>query len=201
MKRWVVLGSVLLAGVAFLLLQQLRAPADAAPTEAVKLASRELPPPPEFPLGRNQAPDDVEQADELDAPPAPPGPPQKLDPKSTEFFQKFDEMIAPRLTREAAACYGGGKQRDQKVKFSFRAIIRDGRVTVRDVKMMVSTLGDPALERCMLEKVANFASWKDDSFPDYEMEDEVLIRIRALKKYKQEEDREYFPPTPLVNAE
>lgn len=188
---------MLLAVAAFLLLQ-LRAPAVAS-TPIAEVAKRELPPPPEFPVGRNQAPDSVMA--EVEAEPEHSGPPQKLDPKSDEFFRRFDDMIAAKLTAEAASCYKGGKQRDQKVKFSFRAVIRDGRVTIRDVKQMVSTLEDPGLERCMLEKVANFASWKDEAFPDYEMDDEVLIRVRALKKYTQEEDREYFPPTPIVNAE
>lgn len=198
MKRWVLAGGLLLVAVAAFLLLQLRTPADAS-TPIAEVARRELPPLPEFPVGRNQAPDSVMA--EVEAAPVEDGPPQKLDPKSDEFFRRFDDMIAAKLTAEAATCYNGGKERDQKVKFSFRAVIRDGRVTIRDVKQMVSTMNDPALERCMLEKVAGFAKWKDDAFPDYEMDDEVLIRVRALKKYKQEEDREYFPPTPVVNAE
>lgn len=197
MKRWVVLGAVLLGGLLFLLLQQMRAPVDAAPGQVAELASRTLPPLPEFPAGRNAAPVDEEEAPE----PVPAGPPPKLDVNSTEFYQRFYEMLGSRLTKEAAFCYNGGKERDQKVKFSYKVFIRDGRVTMRDVKMVLSTLGDPALERCMQEKVAAFASWKDEAFPDYELEDEVLIRVRALKKHKQEEDREYFPPTKLVDAE
>lgn len=200
MKRWVLAGGLLLVAVAAFLLLQLRTPADAS-TPIAEVARRELPPLPEFPVGRNQAPESVmAEEDEPHAAPTD-GPPQKLDPKSDEFFRRFDEVIARKLTAEAATCYNGGKERDQKVKFGFRAVIRDGRVTIRDVKQMVSTLNDPALERCMLEKVAGFASWKDDAFPDYEMDDEVLIRVRALKKHKQEEDRAYFPPTPVVNAE
>lgn len=189
----------MLAALAVLLVQQLRAPA-AAPSPVVALATRSLPPPPQFPAGRNMSPE-PEEVEELGAPAPTPGPPKKLDVNGTEFYQRFYEMLTPHLTKEAADCYHGGKERDQKVKFSFKVTIRDGRVTMRDVTMVASTLNDPALERCMLEKVASFASWKDEEFPDYELEDEVLIRIRALKKYKQEEDREYFPPTPIVNAE
>lgn len=200
MKRWVVAGGLLLVALAVLLVQQLRAPA-AAPSAVMEVATHALPPPPPFPAGRNMG-NEHEEVEELGAAaPAPAsGPPKKLDVKSTEFYQRFYEMLTPRLTKEAADCYHGGKERDQKVKFSFKASIRDGRVTMRDVAMVTSTLNDPALERCMLEKVANFASWKDEEFPDYELDDEVLIRVRVLKKYKQEEDREYFPPTPIVNA-
>jgi hypothetical protein len=199
MKRWVLLGVVVLGALAILLIRQLGESHAVTPTvHAADFAKVELPPPPEFPVPVNQRPEEEDELFEE----KPQGPVQKLDPKSEEFFLRFDEMIAPRLTKEAADCYQGGKQRDQKIKFSFIKRIRDGRVTITDAKTVTSTLNDPALERCMFEKVANFASWKDDEFPDIDgLEDEVLIRVRALKKYKQEEDREYFPPTKLRNAE
>ncbi|MEZ4358875.1 MAG: hypothetical protein R3B48_01755 [Kofleriaceae bacterium] len=193
MRRWVLLGVVALGALAFLLIRQL-GPSDAV-TEPVKpaaaYAAAKLPPPPEFP---EPGVPTMEELDERE-PPAPGEPVKKLDPKGQEFFLTFDEMIAPRLTKEAADCYKGGLHRDLKIKFGFVSHIRDGRVTIRDVKILEDNLGDAALSRCMLEKVSNFASWKDDAFPDWEQEDEVLIRIRSLKKYQQEEDREYFPPT------
>lgn len=197
MKRWLLLGVALLGALVFLMLRQLRAPsAEVAP--AAQFAKMELPPPPKFPVPLYQQEQPEEEEELFKEERDPNQPVQKLDPKSQEFFLRFDEMIAGRLTKEAAGCYRGGKHRDQKIKFSFIKRIRDGRVMITDVKTVVTTLNDPELERCMFEKVANFASWKDDEFPDIDgLEDEVLIRIRALKKYQQEEDREYFPPTVL----
>jgi hypothetical protein len=194
MKRWVVLGALIAAGLVFFMMRQLGSTSSVATAAkpAAEYAKAVLPPPPVFP-----DPAAVREEEPEPEPPKPGEPVKKLDPKSTEFFQRFDEMIAPHLTREAAACYNGGKQRDQKIKFGFTAKIRDGRVTIREVKVLTDTLDDKALANCMLEKVSNYAKWQDDAFPDWEQEDEVLIRIRALKKYKQEEDREYFPPTKM----
>jgi hypothetical protein len=201
-KRWVLLGVVVLGVLAFFMMRQLGdSHAVVAPSApAAQFAKLNLPPPPEFPVPLSERP---EEEDELfQEVPRPGDPSKKLDPSSQEFFLRFDEMIAPRLTKEAASCYRGGKQRDQKVKFSFIKRIKDGRVTITDVKQVTSTMGDASLERCMFEKVANFASWYDPEFPDIDgLEDEVLIRVRALKKYQQEEDREFFPPTTLNNAE
>jgi hypothetical protein len=201
-KRWVLLGFAVLGVLAFLMMRQLgdSHAVIAAPEPAAQFAKMSLPPPPKFPVPLSEQP---EEEDELfQEAPKPGESVQKLDPSSQEFFLRFDEMIAPRLTKEAASCYRGGKQRDQKVKFSFVKRIKDGRVTITDVKQVTSTMGDASLERCMFEKVANFASWYDPEFPDIDgLEDEVLIRVRALKKYQQEDDRGYFPPTKLTNAE
>lgn len=195
MKRWVLLGVAVLGALVFWMIRQLGASPDVTPTvHAASFAQVQLPPPPKFPVQLNERP---EEEDELFQE-KPEGPVVKLDPKSEEFFLRFDEMIAPRLTKEAADCYRGGKQRDQKIKFGFKKHVKDGRVRITDVKVMANTLGDPELERCMFEKVANFGSWKDDEFPDVsDIEDEVVIRIRALKKYQQEEDRAPFPVTKL----
>jgi hypothetical protein len=200
-KRWLLLGVALLGVLVFLMMRQLRTPAaEVAPSPAAQFAKLDLPPPPQFPVPLHEKPEEEEEL--FQGAKDPDQPVQKLDPKSIEFFQRFDEMIAPRLTKEAASCYRGGKQRDQKIKFSFIKHVKDGRVTLSNVKVVTSTLNDPQLEHCMFEKVANFANWKDDEFPDIDgLEDEVLIRIRALKKYQQEEDREVFPVTKLNNIE
>jgi hypothetical protein len=192
MKRWVVLGAVALIALTVWLMRQLRGPeAVASPAKPVAAyAKASLPPPPEFPEPSGPPRDEIEEAER-----APNEPVKKMDPKGQEFFLTFDEMIAPRLTREAASCYKGGLHRDKKIKFAFNWQIRDGRVTLRDIKVLEDNLGDAALSRCMTEKVSNFASWKNDAFPDWQGDDEVLIRVRALKKYQQEEDHEYFPPT------
>jgi hypothetical protein len=200
MKRWVLLGVAVLGALVFLMMRQLE-PSHAVATPATSvadIAKQELPPPPEFPVPINQLPEEEEELFKEE----PQGPVKKLDPGGEEFFLRFDEMIASRLTKEAASCYRGGKHRDQKIKFSFVKHVKDGRVRLSNVKTVVSTLGDPTLESCMFDKVANFNNWYDAEFPDVEgLEDEVLIRVRALKKHQQEEDREYFPPTKIINAE
>jgi hypothetical protein len=117
------------------------------------------------------------------APEDDPGPIRKF---SEPFWERIDEVYSRKLLGYAADCYEGGKERKQKLKLSFKFDIAGGNVTVRDVKIVESTLGDPKLEQCMLEAVAG-ATWHDKNMPDWssspEDEEMLLVRISTLKRF------------------
>jgi len=126
-------------------------------------------------------------ADETPAEPEPK--PGKLDPRSDEFFNKFDDVVPNRLTRNAAKCYEGRHgqlHRNQKLSLRFKTKIVNGEVTVHDVTIKESTIGDPALETCFIQSVQR-STWKDDELPDWEQDDELVIRPeRGMKKFWQD---------------
>jgi hypothetical protein len=123
-----------------------------------------------------------------------PDKPKKLDPMGDEFFNKFIEEVPYQLSKRAVECYNdkiGSKTRNQKLVLSFTVRIKDGTVTVdnirqkeaRDTAHPTNTLNDPALESCFIQKIAA-ATWRDDTFPDYEWPDELVLNPeRGLKKY------------------
>lgn len=110
---------------------------------------------------------------------------------SDEFYERIDETYSRRLLGFAAECYDGGKERKQALKIGFRFHIVDGSVAVQNARIIESDLGDPKLEQCMLNKVAK-AHFKDPRMPDWSTrgndEEELLIRIKSLKRFGPEED-------------
>lgn len=106
----------------------------------------------------------------------------RLDPKTDEFRERLDELIPARLYAEAAKCYEGGQHRNQKLKVSYRMKIEDGQVSISNVHILKNTLTDRRLERCFVAQIEK-ASFRDDKMPDWESEEELLIRIRGLKKH------------------
>ena len=110
----------------------------------------------------------------------------KLDPASDAFFYKFDEAIPPALTAEAAKCYEGGLHRvhrNAKVKLGYKIHIKDGVVSIADVKVIESTVNDKKLEDCFAREVGK-VTWRDDELPDWVQDDELLIRPeRGMKKF------------------
>lgn len=117
------------------------------------------------------------------------GKPAKLDPRSDEFFYKFDETIPKVLTRNAAKCYdgrSGSLQRNQKLSLNYKVKVVNGEVLVQDVKIKESTLNDSALETCFIQAVQR-STWKDDALPDVTIDDMVVLRPeRGMRKYSQE---------------
>jgi hypothetical protein len=112
--------------------------------------------------------------------------PTKLDPASDAFFYKFDEQLPPAITAEAAKCYTSEVQRvhrNQKVKLAYTIKVKDGNVSVTDVKVIESTVDNKALETCFAREVAQF-TWRDDELPDWQQNDELVIRPeRGMKKF------------------
>ena len=125
--------------------------------------------------------------------------PAKLDPRSDEFFYRVDEAIPKTLTRNAARCYEGRHgqlHRNQKLSLTFKVKIVDGEVRVRDVAVKESTLHDTALETCFLQEVQR-STWKNDELPDWEQEEELVLRPeRGMKKYWQDNLNDVGPQAP-----
>lgn len=178
-NKWLLAGGVAIVAILVLLWLQMRPSdpppathkrADAAPTQLAMAAER---------------PAAAPVAEPVAAPP-PEVPPGKLDPRSDEFFYKFDEVVPKALTRNAAKCYEGRHgqlHRNQKLSLRFKTRIVNGQVTVRDVTIKESTLNDPALETCFIQEVQR-STWKDDDLPDWEQDDELVLRPeRGMKKF------------------
>lgn len=183
-KKWLLAGGVALLAILVLLWLQMQPSesspvtyrtADAAPTQVAMAQAK--------PAAAGPTAAAAEPAEEAPPPDVPPG---KLDPRSDEFFYKFDELMPKTLTRNAAKCYEGRHgqlHRNQKLSLRFKTKIVNGEVSVHDVKIKESTLNDPALETCFIQEVQRSA-WKDDELPDWEQDDELVLRPeRGMKKY------------------
>ncbi|MBL9016048.1 MAG: hypothetical protein JNL83_17805 [Myxococcales bacterium] len=116
------------------------------------------------------------------------GKPAKLDPAGDEFFYKFQEATPAILSREVVKCYDGRPEaqrlhRNQKLTLEFKIKIKDGEVTISNVREKENTLKDAALTACFTQAVQR-KTWHDDSLPDWEADDQLVIRPeRGLKKY------------------
>lgn len=133
------------------------------------------------------------------AAPTPPLQPGKIDPRSDAFFEKFDEVVPRRLTENAAKCYEGRHgtlHRNQKLSLMFKTKVVNGVVSVLDVKIKENTLNDSALENCFIQQVQG-SSWKDDELPDWEQDDQLVLRPeRGMKKYWKDNINATGPEAP-----
>jgi hypothetical protein len=108
--------------------------------------------------------------------------PDKLDVKSDAFRNRLDEQIPSRLYGEAAHCYKGGLDRDRRMDVTYHIRVVDGAVTIGDVRVTESTLGDTSLERCIRDKVTA-ARWSDPELPDLEEDDDLDMRVGGFTSY------------------
>jgi hypothetical protein len=181
MAKWLVAGAIVIAALAVLLWMQIREPS-AAPSPSGEAAK------PSTATGTVAAPSAAATKPEAVAL-AEPDQPKKLDPQSDAFFYRFDETVPANLTRAAADCYTGGLNRvhrNQKLKLGFKTRIVKGEVTVTELKVLESTLNNPALEACFVQKVTA-AHWHDDELPDWTQDDQLVIRPeRGMKKFTKE---------------
>lgn len=132
---------------------------------------------------------------------------EKLDPMGDEFFHQFIDFVPHRISRDAAECYTtpGMLHRNQKLVLAFNVRVRDGVVTIQDVKIKprdpdgepTNTLNNPALESCFIQKVAR-VTWKNEALPDYDWPDELVIRPeRGLKKHWKSNIEYVGEPAPV----
>jgi hypothetical protein len=177
MTRWLAAGTVVVIALLALLWLQIREPS-AAPIVAAHHAEAATP------VATPRASAELAAVAQKIA--AAENKPQKLDPASDAFFYKFDEQVPPALTAEAAKCYTGGLRsvhRNAKVKLAYTIKIKDGVLSVADVKVIESTVNDKVLEDCFAREVAK-VTWKDDELPDWSQNDELVIRPeRGMKKF------------------
>jgi hypothetical protein len=181
MAKWLAGAGVVLLVLLFVMWYQLKS-SSATPVPVTVTPEVKAPVPATMPAAAKPAavpaePVAVAVADEA---------PKKMDPQSDEFFKKHDEMVVPRLSREAVKCIEGSIEkpddRNKSVVIKFKQKVRDGRVQITDVEVERSTLTDPALEACFLQQVRN-SGWLDQAMPDWEQEDQIKLGYRQLKKY------------------
>jgi hypothetical protein len=116
----------------------------------------------------------------------------KIDPRSDEFYVRFDRAVPRVVTAPAMQnCYHGGlsrQDRDASITIEFSDAIKNGEVTFADVRVERSTLTDKALEACFVREIAN-AHYHDDTLPDWRQDDEIVITPeRILSKYSPKPD-------------
>jgi hypothetical protein len=78
---------------------------------------------------------------------------------------------------------------------TYRIRVADGEVTIGDVRVSESTLGDEGLERCIRERIAK-ARWRDEELPDLEEDDDLYMRVGEFSRYLAHADE---APTAAVN--
>jgi hypothetical protein len=182
MRKWITAAcAILVIAVLVMLRSEVLSPGESMAAAAPKALRSASPPAVPAPAAIAPAPTPA---------PAPeaPQPPKKLDPQSDAFFYKFDEVVPARLTRAAATCYEGARHvhRNQKLKLGFKTHIVDGEVTVVDVKVLESTLDYPGLEACFIREVSA-VHWHDDALPNWEQDDQLVLRPeRGMKKFMRE---------------
>jgi hypothetical protein len=109
---------------------------------------------------------------------------RKLAPDSDAFHHRIDDLVPQRLYGEAARCYHGGQQRDQRLDLSYHVRVADGTVSIANVRAEDTTLTDRALERCIVDRVER-ARWRDELLPDYEGEGDVFLSVQGFKQYAE----------------
>jgi hypothetical protein len=180
MRKWLVAGALAVIAVLVLIWRQLPEPGGVESPATVEVA------PVAHAAGAAPAGEVATVAQVANNAPAPAG---KIDPASDEFFYRFDDLQPSMLTRNAASCYTGGLHRvhrNSKVKLAFKDRIKNGVVSVEDVKVVESTIDDPELVACFVREVQQ-TTWKDDALPDWAQDDQLIIRPeRGMKKYTKE---------------
>lgn len=188
MGKWLAAGGVALVVVLIVMWRQLDAgDATAAPQPAAKPAAAQ-PTYDALAEAKKVASDEHAKAGVVEPPPPAPGETKKVDVQSDEFFYKFQEATPKILSAQAAKCYDGREGQlnlNAKLTLQFHIKIKNGEVTISNVHPSADTLGDPALSTCFTQSVIR-NTWKDDTLPDWEADDELVIRPeRGLKKYLQ----------------
>lgn len=181
--KWVAALGVVVIALLVLIWVELRSPAEAAiatkPTEAPQAIATEIVKKHEMAaIGAKIAQSTAPAAD------------GKVSKASDEFFYRFTELVPKKTDAAAAKCYTGGLDRvhrNDKTKLLYHTRIKDGEVTIYDVKVSdESTITNKQLEDCFVREVAA-THWHDDSLPDYDDTDELIIRPeRGMKKYTEE---------------
>ncbi len=177
MAKWLAAGTVAIIALLALLWMQIREPAAAVTPEPTKEAAQAQP------QQLSNAHDLAIAAQKAREAQATSG---KIDPASDAFTYRFDEQVTPQLTMNAAKCYTGGLNRvhrNQKTKLAMKLQIKNGVVSVSDVKMVETTINDKALNDCFMREVAK-TTWSDDALPDWAQDEELVIRPeRGMKKF------------------
>jgi hypothetical protein len=109
-----------------------------------------------------------------------PAPIPKLD--GARLQRRLDEQIPARLYAEAARCYHGGLPGGERLDLSYKLSVADGDVTIIDAQIESNTLSDPALARCIVERVFAFHE-RDPQLPDGDSDGDLFIRVGGFKSF------------------
>jgi hypothetical protein len=127
---------------------------------------------------------------------------EKMDPQSDEFFYKHDEVVIPNMMRQAVKCWENLPQqkraefnRTQSMVAHFKQRIRNGVVTIYDLQVERSSIGDQALETCFVQQLLG-TTWTNARLPDWDQEDTIKLGPRTLKKYTRENIEADGPEAP-----
>lgn len=185
LKKRIFLGFVaVLAGLGLWLC---RAPAEAVSASATE-ASAEVPDPPVAEVALIQTPTPVATLPKVIYEPE--APKTVLDPNSEDFFERVDVAIPRQLYARAAECDTGDAGRNEKVKLQVRVRAENKEISVLEANILESTIVNKSLENCIRDAVKN-ARWDDEEMPNWEDEDEILIRVRGMKKHIPISDEDY----------
>lgn len=105
----------------------------------------------------------------------------RLDPRSDAYRNRLDEIVPQHLFAEAASCYHGGLGQDQQLDLTYRIHVADGAVSISDLRIDEDSTNDPALVRCVQQKILA-AHWRDDQLPDLEEDDDLYLSGDSLKR-------------------
>ena len=106
----------------------------------------------------------------------------RLDPRSDAFRNRLDEVVPERLSATAAGCYHGGLKQDQELDLTYRIHVEDGAVSITNLRVDDDSTNDPALVRCIQQRLLA-ARWKDDELPDIEEDDDLYLSGDSLKRF------------------
>lgn len=195
MKKLLAILAVVILVVLVLLWRELGA-SDPAP-EAAKPA-----PPVQVAAAPKAAPATTPKAAVVEPPVETKPASDKMDPSSDEFFYQHDEVVIPIMMRQAVQCWEALSptkraefHRNQSMVAKFKQRIRNGVVTIHDLEVERSSIGDAALEACFVQKLRG-ATWSNPRLPDWDQEDTIKLGPRTLKKYTRENIEADGPPQP-----
>jgi hypothetical protein len=120
-------------------------------------------------------------------PAAPDAEPGVFRPRSTEFWDRVDEVGRDHLVGSVTDCYKGGEDLKAKIKVTYRLSIVKHEVTLRDVTLVESTVVDKRFEDCVVSTLAKLR-WTDEEMPDFETPateepEDFLLRVENLKRH------------------
>ncbi len=190
--KWLAVAAVVIIAAVILLWKQMGSDSEVIPTAtAAKPVPTEMPSTPTERAREERVKAAAKLADEVKAAEATSGDgaPKKVDAMSDEFFYKLPERVPKMLGKAAAKCYEGIAKRvsrNENVVYDFKTKVKDGVVTINDVKVNRSSISQPALETCFRQEIGR-VTWTDDTLPDWEGDDQLTISPeRGLKKFMQD---------------
>ncbi len=120
-----------------------------------------------------------------------PAPVEKMVIGSDRFFKEWMEMVTPKLSSAAIKCVERSPkdkelQRWQQAKLSYDIEVKNGVVTVANVKLDESNINDSGIEACFVNEVLH-VTWTNEALPDLQEHRSITFSPgRGMKKYRQD---------------